>query len=109
MNYSPRQTVYLDKPGLRSLDDPRSAREAVIIQSGFVGRDGREWYVFERTSSLGELAGYDVAPYSAFYDTDTVDSNHRKELSSPEFATRFLQRAGILDSEGELAKPYREQ
>jgi hypothetical protein len=64
LNYDKGQTVYI---GLDHVDPYRRRNEnirvPVVIESGFLGRDGREWYVYERPSKDGNLCHYGVAPY----------------------------------------------
>jgi hypothetical protein len=110
LNYDKGQTVYI---GLDHVDPYRRRNEnirvPVVIESGFLGRDGREWYVYERPSKDGNLCHYGVAPYAAFYDSEYAESNFTKLMKDPVFARQSLQRAGILDANGELSEHYREQ
>jgi hypothetical protein len=81
MNYTKGQTVYI---GLGHVDlyhrNVESTRVPDVIESGF---DGREWYVYERPSKDGDLCQYDVAPFSAFYDSETAGSNFKKRCRTP--------------------------
>ena len=105
MHYAPGQTVYLDASRYRS--GPRGHRIPVVIEHGFTGRDGTQWYVYERPGVTGGSCSYDVAPYAAFYDSEASESNFDKLMREPGYAKTFLQRACILDENGELAKRYR--
>lgn len=105
MHYESGQTVYVEADRNASIRGVH--RVAVVIQEGFIGRDGREWYVFERPSKSVDDCAYDVAPYAAFYDSETAEGNFQKLMREPAYAKQFLQRAGILDTNGELAEIYR--
>lgn len=105
MHYQSGQTVYIEKDRCATLRGVN--RVAVVVQDGFIGRDGREWYVFERPSKNKEDCAYDVAPYAAFYDSETAESNFHKLMREPAYAKQFLQRTGIIDKNGELAEIYR--
>jgi hypothetical protein len=112
MHYSNGQTVFISvarqKQFLNSCSEDESQRVAVVIHSGLVGRDGREWYVYERASEGDGTVHYDIAPYSAFFDSQQAESNFTKQLrEEPGFAREFLTRAGILDQSGELAEHLR--
>jgi hypothetical protein len=96
MDYTKGQTVYI---GLSHVDlyhrNVESTRVPVVIESGFVGRDGREWYVYERPSKEGDLCQYDVAPFSAFYDSETAGSNFKKQMQDPTFAKQCNGRVSL--------------
>ena len=104
MLYEPGQVVYISKARYPGSEPERLT--PVIIQSGFIGKDGREWFVYERPAEGDGLVTYDIAPFGAFHETSSSGNNFSRQLNDPVFAKKFLVRLGLLDESGNLTAHY---